>query len=172
MGLDMYLTGKRYIWRDERDKIRITGLPVKHEVKSVDYDMGTWRKANAIHKWFVDNVQDGEDNCAQYGVSREKLQDLYQAVTKVLESSELVEGVIVNGYTIGDGGKRIANKEVGRVMENVSVAKELLPTEEGFFFGSTDYNEWYYRDLETTKRLLADALSSDKEIDFYYESSW
>lgn len=26
-------------------------------------EVGYWRKANAIHKWFVDNVQDGEDDC-------------------------------------------------------------------------------------------------------------
>ena len=28
-----------------------------------DNQIASWRKANAIHKWFVDNVQDGVDDC-------------------------------------------------------------------------------------------------------------
>ena len=171
MGLDMYLTGKRYIWSDERNKIRITGLPVKHEIKSVDYDMGYWRKANAIHNWFVENVQNGEDNCAEYYVSREQLQELYKVVTAVLESTELIEGVINNGYTY-ENGEKVYHKEVGKVMADDSVAQELLPTSSGFFFGNTDYNEWYYEDLKETKKMLLEALEADKQIEFYYQSSW
>ena len=38
--------------------------------------MGYWRKANAVHNWFVDNVQDGNDGCKHYWVSKEDLQKL------------------------------------------------------------------------------------------------
>ena len=38
--------------------------------------VGYWRKANQIHDWFVRNVQSGEDNCRDYHVSREKLEEL------------------------------------------------------------------------------------------------
>jgi len=34
-------------------------------------EVGYWRKANHIHKWFVDNVQNGVDECLTYQVSIE-----------------------------------------------------------------------------------------------------
>lgn len=50
----------------------------------------------------------------------------------------------------------------------------LLPPQSGFFFGSTEVDEWYWQDLEYTKRLLTKLLSDPqlKEYDFYYRSSW
>lgn len=46
------------------------------------------------------------------------------------------------------------------VLADHSKAHELLPTQSGFFFGSTDYDEWYFRDvkncLEQMKKFLAD----------------
>lgn len=47
-----------------------------------------------------------------------------------------------------------------RVLADHSLAEELLPTQSGFFFGSTDYDEWYFRDVKDAKnefeKLLAD----------------
>ena len=43
-----------------------------------------WRKANQIHAWFVDNVQGGEDNCGEYYVSREKLEELLTTCQQAL----------------------------------------------------------------------------------------
>ena len=43
-----------------------------------------WRKANQIHKWFVDNVQGGEDNCGEYYVSDEKLRELRETCRQAL----------------------------------------------------------------------------------------
>ncbi len=43
-----------------------------------------WRKANQIHKWFVDNVQGGEDNCGEYYVSHEKLKELLTTCQQAL----------------------------------------------------------------------------------------
>ena len=34
------------------------------------------------------------------------------------------------------------------VLADHSLAEKLLPTQSGFFFGSTDYNEWYFKDVE------------------------
>ena len=56
-----------------------------------------------------------------------------------------------------------------------STAKDLLPTTEGFFFGSQDYDEYYFEDLIDTKALL-DKIFSDESVfdnwDFYYQASW
>lgn len=48
-------------------------------------------------------------------------------------------------------------------------AKELLPTQEGFFFGSTQYDEYYYQDIQDTIDQLKDL---DFNEDYIYEASW
>ena len=46
------------------------------------------------------------------------------------------------------------------VLADHSKAQELLPTQSGFFFGSTEYDEWYFDDvkdcLEQMRKFLAD----------------
>jgi len=53
--------------------------------KEVSLEAMYWRKANAIHGWFVENCQDGEDNCQEYWVSREKLINLKDLCQDILE---------------------------------------------------------------------------------------
>ena len=64
--------------------------------------------------------------------------------------------------------------EDGEYIENPEVAAEYLPTQSGFFFGSTDYDQWYMEDIESTIEILTNVL---KETDFdnqmvVYTSSW
>lgn len=51
---------------------------------------------------------------------------------------------------------------------------EILPTQEGFFFGSTEYDENYSDDLVNTKNILEKFLNSKEKskYDLYYHSSW
>lgn len=88
MGLDMYLTAK---WRtyksdekedmDNKEDKRVSIKRIFPEIFDsgniqfigVEFEAGYWRKANAIHRWFVDNVQDGEDDCGSYDVCRDEL---------------------------------------------------------------------------------------------------
>ena len=54
------------------------------------------------------------------------------------------------------------------------IASKLLPTQRGFFFGSTEYDEYYIEDLKHTKEVLEKVLN---EVDFennyvLYTSSW
>ena len=131
---------------------------------------GYWRKANAIHQWFVEHVQDGSDDCQNDYVSKEDMEALLDAVNTVLNASELVEGTITNGYSFENGKKTPITKE-GKYIKDPTVAKALLPTTEGLFFGSTDYDQYYYQDLVNTKNILEEALEDD-EGDYEYQSSW
>lgn len=100
-----------------------------------------WRKANAIHKWFVENIQDGVDDCDKYEVAAEQLTELCDLCHQVIENRELAE--------------------------------ELLPTQSGFFFGSTDYDEWYFEDVRRTFDCLTNLLDGcSKDETFVYWSSW
>jgi len=98
MGLDMYLYKKTYVknWEfhkpGERHEVKVSkggkqldkSIINPEKVVYIIEDAGYWRKANAIHKWFVDNVQDGNDDCGSYCVSREQLENLLELVKQVL----------------------------------------------------------------------------------------
>ena len=154
MGLDQYLYAEKYLseskWLGEDTneaykKIIKAVKAEKHTPKnlgsvSVDVKIGYWRKSNQIHNWFVNNCQDGRDNCEKYLVDNSKLELLLDICKMVLADH--------------------------------SLAAELLPTGEGFFFGSTEYDEYYYSDLEDTVEIINNALSMGDHWDFYYQSSW
>lgn len=172
MGLDMYFSKKKFIWSDDRGKLKISGIDGirSNKVKEIVEEAGYWRKANQIHKWFVDHIQDGNDNCAEYYVSEENMEILLETVNKVLDASELVDGKIINGFRYKDG-KEEPIFEDGQYIKDPTVAKELLPVQSGFFFGSEQYNQWYYEDLVNTKKILEEALEED-DGEYYYQSSW
>lgn len=156
MGLDMYLYKNTYIGNQYRSPEQIVTLnipnnqegvifPIKknqiksERISSIEENVAYWRKANHIHNWFVENVQEGEDDCKKYYVSREQIQELIDLCKQVLDNKEKAE--------------------------------ELLPTQSGFFFGGTEYDEWYFQDLEDTIKQLTPLLE-ETEGDFYYQSSW
>lgn len=130
MGLDMFLEARRQGSEDS-------------------FEVAYWRKANAIHKWFVDNVQEGKDDCGEYLVSRDALIALREACIQVMYD------------------KNMYNGELG-------LADMLLPTTRGFFFGGTDYDDWYYDSINSTRETIDKILedpNSDQLI-YSYSSSW
>lgn len=159
MGLDMYLEARRFIsgyshsgmeenemFRQIVDAVGMTDVQ-DERFATVSVNVAYWRKANAIHEWFVKNVQDGEDDCKTYFVSREKLVELEELCRRVVESGE------------------------------PEVAAKLLPTASGFFFGGTDYDEYYFEQVDWTAKRLAELLTKLPDgglhgVDFYYNSSW
>lgn len=167
MGLDCWLYIKKFIFSDEqaekdelreliKEKLRKGKNEIfddiddmkDYELKELKWEVGYWRKANQIHKWFVDNVQKGEDDCRDYWVDKEQLQSLLEIVNKILNEKDK--------------------------KKQVELAHELLPTKEGFFFGGTDYDNYYFDDLKNTKEII-EKLFKIKNLDNYdieYTSSW
>ena len=69
-----------------------------------DNQIASWRKANAIHKWFVDNVQDGVDDCGDYKVTKEQLIELHNVCNDVLADPNLAEQLLPTqgGFFFGE----------------------------------------------------------------------
>jgi hypothetical protein len=100
--------------------------------------------------------------------------------------SNQIHAWFINTYAEGvDDCKPVHLGERGRlrelrdlcqqVLDDHSKAEELLPVGEGFFFGSYDYNEYYFSDLENTIEQLDKLLSNPKLAegwDFIYQASW
>lgn len=164
MGLDMYLE-RIHRNADEYRNVNLDNFDFE--------EVGYWRKANAIHKWFVENVQDGEDDCGQYEVSKEQLEELLDVCKEVLDKAVMAPGKIVNGRRLTkDGWEDIL--EDGMTVLNPEVCEELLPTQCGFFFGSTDYDEYYLDNIKETVSILTKVLEETDfdEYKIYYSSSW
>jgi hypothetical protein len=164
MGLDMYLSARKYVekidWNllrdsDELDYTAATLPQWKSIIEiaemsdvadsdiygiSVTVNCAYWRKANQIHKWFVDNVQDGNDNCGEYYVSQAQLQELLTTCRQALFKKDPSE----------------------------------LPPQAGFFFGSYDIDEYYWSDIKNTIKQLDRLvkLPDFEKLSFYYSSSW
>ena len=89
MGLDMYLTAKKDFYPDfgdDKEKnrkafskllsgagITVNEIDSEFPTADVSFKVGYWRKANAIHAWFVKHCQAGVDDCNSHSVSRENL---------------------------------------------------------------------------------------------------
>lgn len=122
-----------------------------------------WRKANAIHNWFVENVQNGVDDCDYYEVSIDQIYDLMDRCGKILSTIPKLENIL-------------NSEEYDYVFPTkvVETAQEILPTTSGFFFGDTNYNYFYFKEiLDTYNELkkLAEDFNSEKYF-YYYHSSW
>lgn len=186
MGLDMYLEKKTYVqnWDhngpEGQHQITVQKGGKKHpaikpeRISEVTEQVAYWRKANAIHRWFVQHVQKGGGDCREYRVERSQLQELKDACDKVLAASKLKKGKINNGYTITAKGKKKFFVEDGEVIADPQIAETVLPTEKGFFFGSQDYDEYYFEDIKHTSKVIAELLTEpeDHNADFYYRASW
>jgi hypothetical protein len=143
---------------------------LRERITYVVEEVAYWRKANAIHRRFVDNVQDGNDDCGKYRVSRDQLSQLRDDCRKVLAASTLIDAKIINGVRY-ENGNEVPILEDGKTINDAGVAKEILPTQAGFFFGSTDYDQYYYDDLVHTRDVLDEVLAEPGD-EFQYQSSW
>jgi hypothetical protein len=47
-----------------------------------------------------------------------------------------------------------------KVLDNHKLADELLPTTSGFFFGDTNYDQWYFHDVENVRRAFEGMLEN------------
>ena len=105
IAMRCYIKDKKEIGYELPDlnthKIKYNQAMIKKSDEVIDvYEVAYWRKANAIHKWFVDNVQKGKDDCKEYRVTRRNLLDLCDLVSDVLDHCELKEGKVRNGYQL------------------------------------------------------------------------
>jgi len=155
MGLDQWLYARKYLSPTERfgdetntqyyEVLQSLGKPAwATDVMPsiyIEIKVCQWRKANQIHKWFVDNCQGGEDDCREAFVRREQLEELIAVCQEALNKKQ--------------------------------DADQLLPTQEGFFFGGNEYDTWYFQDLQDTVDNLS-VLVKDvpDEYEFAYASSW
>jgi hypothetical protein len=160
MGLDMYLEREHYIGGQWEHK-KVSGMiEIKENnetvleldpttVATINVAVGSWRKSNQVHNFFVQRAQGGKDECQRSYVPNDLLIELRDKCKKILSYRD----------------------EFGADALNTTVlAEKLLPPQAGFFFGGTGIDDWYFQDLEQTINILKDVKSN--EGDYYYQASW
>jgi len=207
MGLDMYLHKKVTGYRKADGSLTHSMKDYTEDelgasnIETIVTTVGYWRKANSIHRWFVENVQDGEDNCEEYSVSVEQLKDLLKTCMKVIKAVD-GETITINPSKeediskydwlkdcpksfVFDASNLDAMAEKLRYVHQLpktfaKVANETLPSVSGFFFGDTDYDSWYLESVIKTARIITRILDNYKklptaekrDVEFAYQASW
>lgn len=64
-------------------------------------------------------------------------------------------------------------EDLKKIKNDHSLAESLLPTQSGFFFGGTEYDEYYFHDVEKTIEILEELFKiKNDEGEYFYCSSW
>lgn len=151
MGLDMYAYLRKYDSSFRNKNIRYPKelQELRKEIKKrnfastcANYQVGYWRKFNALHSFFVKHCAGGKDDCKPIYVDFETFKDLLDKLKKIKKNHKL--------------------------------ASDLLPTQDGFFFGGQEYDEWYFENIDYTIDLFENLLPllESGRYDLIYEASW
>ena len=182
MGLDMYLNKRTYVGAAPENKetavvINITkngrSLAINPKrVASVTEEIGYWRKANHIHGWFS-RLPEWDDDKQETEVSAKQLKELLELCKQVKVKAVMTEGDVLEGTSFSDKGM-VKNFRKGMTILNAGEIADMLPTESGFFFGSTEYDEGYMRDIDDTIEMLSslELNEDDWEVAYKYIASW
>lgn len=111
-----------------------------------------WRKANAIHRWFSEYII-----------------DKYNLETNEIESCK--------EYPIDKEALTILLANCKLVLDDHNLAETILPTQDGFFFGTTEYDEYYFEDIRYTVSYLDTilkvlSLTESDDIELSYVAWW
>lgn len=163
MGLDMYFYARKTTYKsfskwDKPDRADETNYPedlktfsdyiYDRNFKSVEteirYQIGYFRKFNALHSYIVKTFANGIDNCQDIILYKKDVEQIKKVLDDVLK----------------------ANTE--------EKAKEILPTQSGFFFGGTDYDEYYFEDVKDATDLMQNLLDNFdfESYQLVYQASW
>lgn len=159
MGLDMYLSRNKYVsvYDFKKHDCKAKKVEIITKLHFADGDTQTQTE-------FVENPT----HCAKFELPvaywRKANQIHNYFVQECGNGDDNCKPIHVRGSQLKELVERCK-----KILDNPSLAKELLPTKAGFFFGSTDYDEYYMDDLKDTLEQLKDC---DFDEDYTYNASW
>ena len=152
MGLDQFISATIHVPAQKVGDV-IEDNPIlkklvddQFSLASVNFKLGQFRKFNALHGYIESRIG-GVENLQDIHIN-EIIDELYEDCKIILATKDSKDG-------------------------NADAIKRMPPTE-GFFFGSTEVDSWYYSDVKELYDLLADLikLSEIEGISFYYTAWW
>ena len=128
MGLDMYLSGDKYISQYDNTQRDENGIPLEikrpvidgFEVTSYKLDLGYWRKFDPLHKFIVQVFANGVDECQPIYLDAGDLRRIAAALRDGgLPDNEDCGGFFFGGPEIWDQG-RAESEDHARVFDNAA----------------------------------------------------
>ena len=104
-----------------------------------DHELGTWRKFNALQNYMEVNFGNGGED----GIN----------CKEIYLSEEVIDDLI---------------SILKKVSADHSLAAELFPNTEGFFYGSQEYDDNYFEDVERSIVTFEAAKKDSDECIIYY----
>ena len=165
MGLDMYLHAKKYV-----EKVNWQALQDNDELS---YDS----PEVVFPLW---------NNIVETAGMKDVAVDIYGVHVEVTcaywRKANQIHAWFVNNVQGGNdncGEYYVSHEKLKDLLDLVNRAlaernPNLLPPQEGFFFGGTDIDEWYWKDLMDTINQLQPIIDRPdfENLSFYYQSSW
>lgn len=109
------------------------GLDIFFESKNKENEeVAYFRKVNFLLPYFG-----YEENCTHIEITKQQVEDI-----------------------VGDCKKLLVIQLTETNEKFVEKAQEIMPTERGFFFGSTEYDEWYVHDLKEVLEKFSKLLET------------
>lgn len=155
MGLDMYLYARHskyqssHRWEGEPKRFYPSELKgfeediLERNFSSVevkeDFQIGYWRKANAIHSWIVNHCANGEDRCQTIALSIEDMEKLLSLCEETLRN----KGNASELLPCGDGFFFGSQKYDEWYFDDIEYTKEIIGKAIAFIKAhqSDDYHE-------------------------------
>lgn len=176
LSLDIGIEKGNKVFNEIVEKLDLADIQTEKmgwEILNIHKSVMYWRKANAIHNWFVQKFAfEGEDNCQPLWISKESMadefrRDLLMALANPERTYELQNPI--TKYALDDFLAKNPIDE--KTYENP------MPPQEGFFFGSTNLDDYYYSTIEDTYAEITTLLNKldDKgndRVSFIYQASW
>jgi hypothetical protein len=146
MGLDQYLYKKTWVNNNRKNnthqvvdktvEIFDKEYPLK-DLEYLVYEVGYWRKANQIHKWFVNNVQEGNDDCKEYYVSDEQIKELYDLCVEIINNPQKAEELLPTHTGFFFGSYEYDEYYMRDLQHTIDILKPLLNCNDAIYYSSS-----------------------------------
>ena len=169
MGLDMYLYAEKYESKRRNGTLSypkeleelLKKINKYHIVsKTTTYKISYWRKFNALHYYIINHFANGRDECQKVYLLNSDLLEILEVLKKVEKSFETA---------------KIKEEKDDYIIYENPIAEKLLPTQDGFFFGSLNYDSFYLNDVKMSIKIFEEVLKLLEETNdycIYYQASW
>lgn len=151
MGLDASI----YREVELHDQMKVVGKPAKiigdKAHKIAKEEVCYWCKFNALHKYINDNFNDHDnDNCVRIDLEIEDIEKILEIAKEIKKKVKLIDDEI----------------------DKPEICEKLLPTEDGFFFGSTKYDDYYMENIDKTIEQLERVIEEHEKLLEMVECRW
>lgn len=171
MGLDIYFKRVNKIDFEFARKKDTEDAYNELEIESIGY----FYKVNCLLPFFG-----YEDDLSIHPIEKCQIEELVSIAKELLKKYHAINSSILSYQEILKVYKDNKKKRM-EILEKMDalwknfakIAQENLPTTSGFFFGNTEYNEWYVNDLTEIVNVFEEILdSTDFDIDQIFMYCW